>query len=136
MSQRNIQIDQSAIRTTTLNHESFKVRKDNREYTIRQIYSFASLFEDFLRKHFLKNEDDISLAREIAQKWNIVMPEKLASESMSGISVNLASNNTFELRNITIDSEAIGQISFDLLLKAEELTTSPLAVHIIGISII
>ena len=110
MGHRNANIDQSLIRTTSLNHEKFKVRKDQKEIAIRQIYSCATLFEEFLRVNFLKEEDDIFLAQEIAQKLNVFIPEILTSESKKGISVNLADENTFELRNITIDIDNLGMI--------------------------
>ncbi|GEM_PF-4229646 len=121
MEKRPVQIHQSVARTTTINHDGFKVERPTGEiFTVRKIYIYIDGFS-------------VNISREEIQQLNVSLPEKICEMLENNPKTFLVDNDgDFQLSMIKIKSEYHDYI-VSVEVKIENFCESPLCAHIINV---
>lgn len=121
MGKRPVQIHQSVARTTTINHEGFKVEKLTGEiFTVRIIYSYVDGFS-------------LNISREEVQQLNVCLPEKICEILENNPRTFLIDNDgDFQMSMVKIKSEYYDYI-VSVEIKIENFCEAPLCAHIINV---
>jgi hypothetical protein len=121
MGRRGVRIHESVARTTTINHEGFKVQKPTGEvFIVRQIYSYIDGF-------------NLNASNEELKQLNVRLSEKICELLENNPKIfHLDSDGDFQMTMLRIKSDYqdfIVSVEF----KIENFCESPLCAHIINV---